>query len=154
MKIAHSVNIRVFCGEEENESGVIGGLKFLLPLDLEKEKIEITKQTAFGFSDRKISIFEVVLVKNGHIKAFLENLLTKISATDKQMLLRQLDSRIDDDANFFIRFEKEILVKHRELLVTDSGNCYHVRIKVASFPSTKKAAMAVMEKVLVESLNK
>ena len=89
MKIAHSINIRVFCGEEENESDVIGGLKFLLPLDLEKEKIEITRQTAFGFSDRKIAIFEVTLTKNRHIKAFLGNLPSKISATDRQMLLRR-----------------------------------------------------------------
>ena len=124
--------MRVFCGEEENESEIMGGLKLLLPFDLEKEKIEITKQTAFGFSDRKIAIFEVVLTKNRHIKAFLENLLPKISATDKQMLIRQLDSRIDDKASFFIRFDKDSLAKHSDLLVTDGGSCYRVKIKIAA----------------------
>ena len=154
VNVAHSATIRVFCSEGENEEAILCGLKSLLPFDLEKEKITMQKQTAFGFSDKKIAIFEVLLTKSRHIKAFLDSTLPKISGTDKQMLLRQLDSRIDDNANFFVRLEKEMLVKHNELLVTDGGNCYHVRIKVASFPSTKKAAMAVMEKVLAESLNK
>ncbi len=154
MEIAHSVAIRVFCGEEENESEVMNGLKSLLPFNLEKEKTAIQKQTAFGFSDKRINIFEVTLTKKRHVKVFLENMLMKISGTDKLMLLRQLDSRVDDDANFFLRFEKETLAKRNGLLVTDGGNCYHVRIKVASFPSTKKSGVTVMERVLAESLNK
>lgn len=148
MEIAHSAAIRVFCGEEENESEVMNGLKSLLPFDLEKEKIAIQKQTAFGFSDKRINIFEVTLAKKRHIKAFLDGLLPRISGTDRLMLLRQLDSRVDNDANFFVRFEKETLAKHNELLVTDSGNCYHVRIKIAAYPSTKEAAVRIMEAVL------
>ncbi len=150
--IAHSVAIRVFCGEEENESEVVGGLKQLLPFDIENEKIAIQKQTAFGFSDKKINIFEVTLAKNRHVKAFLGNLLPKISATDKQMLLRQLDSRVDGDANFFVRFEKETLAKHNELLVTDGGNCYHVKIKMAAYPSNKETAIDVIRKMLEEGV--
>ncbi|MBI3036277.1 hypothetical protein HYY73_00765 [Candidatus Woesearchaeota archaeon] len=148
MGIAHTVAIRVFCGQEENENEIVNGLKSLLPFDLEKEKILIRRQNALGFNDRKIVIFEAVLNKNRHVKAFLENILEKVSGPDKQMLLRQLDSRVDDDANFFVRFEKETLAKHNELLVTDNGNCYHVKIKMAAYPSSKQAAIAVMKEVL------
>lgn len=148
LNIAHSVAIRVFCGEEENESEIVNGLKSLLPFDLEKEKIAVQKQTAFGFSDRRITIFEVTLAKNRHVKAFLDNLLPKISSTDKQMLLRQLDSRVDDNANFFVRFDKETLAKHNELLVTDGGNCYHVRIKMAAYPSNKETAIKLLRKLI------
>ena len=154
MKIAHSIYIRVFCGKEENENKIANGLKWLLPFDIEKELISVQRQTALGFRDGKITILEATLVKDKHVNAFLDNLLQKLAEQQKLLLLRQLESRIDSEGNFFIRFEKEILVKHRELLVTDSGNCYHVRIKVASFPSTKKAAMAVMDRVLAESSNK
>ena len=153
MNVAHSVTVRVFCGQEENENEVVNGLKLLFPLDLEKEKIAIKKQNALGFSDRKIAIFEVVLTKNRHVKAFLDNLLPKISGTDRQMLLRQLDSRIDDDANFFVRLEKETLAKRNELLVTDGGNCYHVRIKMAAYPSNKESAMKEMMKLLNQSFS-
>lgn len=148
MEIAHSAAIRVFCGEKENESEVMNGLKSLLPFDLEKEKITIQKQAAFGFSDKRINIFEVTLAKKRHVKAFLDGLLPRISGTDRQMLLRQLDSRVDNDANFFVRFEKETLAKRNELLVTDSGNCYHVKIKIAAYPSTKETAVRIMEVVL------
>ncbi len=146
--IAHSVAIRVFCGEEENESEIVNGLKSLLPFDLKKEKIAIQKQTAFGFSDRRIVIFEVILTKNRYVKAFLDNLLPKISATDKQMLLRQLESRVDGEANFFVRFDKETLAKRNEMLVTDSGNCYHIRIKMAAYPSNKETAIKLLRKLI------
>ena len=154
MKIAHSASIRVFCGKGENEEELTNGLKWLVALDLEKEKVRINRQTALGFGDRKIVVLEVSLAKDRQVKAFLDNLIQRLPETQKQLLMRQLDSRIDDQANFFVRFEKEILAKHKDLVVTDGGNCYHVRIKVASFPSTKKSAVTVMEKVLAESLNK
>ncbi len=146
--IAHSIAIRVFCGEEENESEVMSGLKSLLPFGLEKEKIMVRRQNALGFGDRRIAIFEVILTKDRHVKAFLDSLLPKISVTDRQMLLRQLDSRIDDEANFFIRFEKESLMKRNDLLVTDGGNCYHVKIKIAAYPSMKQKAIEVVKELL------
>ena len=148
MNIAHSATIRVFCSQEENADDITNGIKYLLPFDLEKEKIAVQRQNALGFNDRKIMIFEAVLTKSRHVKGFLDSLLPKISEHDKQMLLRQLDSRVDDDANFFIRFEKEMLSKHRDLLLTDGGNCYHIRIKIASFPSTKENAMRVVKNFL------
>lgn len=148
MDVAHSVTVRVFCGQEENENEIMNGLKVLLPFDHEKEKISIRRQNALGFSDRKIAIFEVVLTKNRHVKAFLDNLLSKISSTNRQMLLRQLDSRIDSDANFFVRLEKETLAKRNELLVTDGGNCYHTKIKLAAYPSNKETAMKILKGLL------
>ncbi|HLD97602.1 MAG TPA: RNA-binding domain-containing protein [Candidatus Nanoarchaeia archaeon] len=164
MNIAHSVTIRVFCGQEENRDDLVNGLKFLLrsgqsliahsasgeiaPFDLEKEKIAINRQTAFGFNDRKINIFEASLTKSRHVNAFLENLLGKLPEIQKQMLLNQLESRIDDDRNLFVRLEKERLAKHNDMLMIDGGNCYHIRIKVAAFPASKEAAVAVMKKVM------
>lgn len=148
MEISHSVSIRVFCSQEENEAEIVNGLKQLLPFDVEKEKITLQRQKALGFNDRKISILEVVLTKNKHVKAFLDNVLQKISATDKQMLLRQLDSRIDDEANLFIRFDKQSLAGQNNLLITDTGNCYHVKIKIAAYPSTKEKAVEVVKRFL------
>ena len=148
MNIAHSVSIRVFCGQEENQEEIINGLKILVPFDFEKEKIELQQQKALGFNDRRIDVFEIVLAKNRHISSFLENMLQKISETDKHLLLRQLDSRVDDKSSFFIRLDKESLAKRSDLLVTDSGNCYHIKIKIAAFPSNKGNAMKVAESFL------
>lgn len=148
MELAHSVAIRVFCNEEENENDIVSGLKWLIPINLEEEKVKIDAQTALGFSDRRIKILEVTLTKRKHIKAFLDNLVLEIPDTQRQVLLRQLGSRVDENAVFFVRFDKETVIKHRELLVTDSGDCYHARIKIAAFPSTKEKAMAIVGEML------
>lgn len=148
VNIAHSATIRVFCSQEENADNITSGIKYLLPFDLEKEKIAVQRQNALGFNDRKIVIFKAVLTKSRHVKAFLDNLLQKLSEQDKQMLLRQLDSRVDDDSNFYLRFEKERLSEHQDLLLTDGGNCYHIKLKIAAYPSSKRAAIAVMKEVL------
>ncbi len=148
MKTAHSVTIRVFCSQEEDESGIVNGLKSLVPLDFEEEKITIQVQKALGFNEKQITIFEIMLAKNKHIDAFLNGFLPRISDTDRQMLLRQLESRVDDEGNFFVRVEKEQLAKMNEVLVTDSGNCYHIRIKMAVYPSTKESAIKVVKGLL------
>ncbi len=148
MNIAHSVTIRVFCGQGENRDAIVGGLKFLLPFDLDKEKIAINRQTAFGFNERKIDIFEASLTKGRHINAFFENLLGKLPEIQKQMLLSQLESRIDDEGNLFVRLEKERLAKHNDLVMVDSGNCYHIRIKIVAFPITKENAIRAVKKFM------
>ncbi len=151
MNIAHSVAIRVFCGEEENEDEIVNGLRQLVPLDFEKEKIHVQMHSAFGFNEKRITIFEAALTKNRHVKAFLDNPLQKLDGAQKQMLLRQIDSRTDNEGNFFIRLEKESLAKRNDLLVTDGGNCYHLKIKMAAFPNTKENAV---EKVKNELLGR
>ena len=148
MNIAHSVSVRVFCGQEENREEIINGLKLIVSFDFEKEKIELKRQKALGFNDRRIDVLEVVLTKNRHINAFIDNMMKKLSETDKQLLLRQLDSRVDDESSFFIRFDKESLAKRSDLLITDIGNCYHIKIKIAAFPSNKGNAMKVVESFL------
>ena len=148
MNIAHSVTVRVFCWQEENAEEIINGLKFLIPFDFEKEKIGLRRQKALGFNDRRLDVFEVMLTKNEHVALLLKNMMHKISETDKLLLLRQLDSRVDDESSFFIKFDKESLAKRSDLLVTDSGSCYHLKIKIAAFPSNKGNAMKVVESFL------
>lgn len=148
MKIAHSVTIRVFCSQEENEEDIMSGLKWLVPLDFDKEKVIVQQKLAEGFNERKIRVIEATLTKERHTRAFIESLQERLLEHNKNLLLHQLVSRIDDNANFFVRFEKENVARNLSLLVTDGGNCYHIRIKVAAYPSTKEAAMRIMRNVL------
>jgi len=148
METAYSIEIRVFCTETENDDDVLSGLKWLVPLDFEKEKIAVGKHTALGFDDKKITIFEVMLTKRRHARAFLDNVIPKIPDVQKKMLLGQLGLRVDEHTNFYLRFDKETLIHHKELLVVDNGSCYHVKIKVTVFPSNKEKAMTVVGEML------
>ena len=147
MKLANSIKISVFAKGEENEQEIEDKLKQLIPLDLEKEKIAVTKQTATGFNETRIRIIEAMLTKDRHINAFLEKLSENMSEKQKELLIRQKESRLDDELNFFIRLDKEKLLNN-EYWVTDSGNCYHIRINIAAFPKRREYALEMIEKVV------
>lgn len=145
MKLANNVNLRVFCKEDEDKKLIIEKLKLLLPFDLEKEKIKIEDQKGEGFGEKTIYVINVVLTRNKHINAFIENFVSKLG-DEKKTLLEQLESRLDDDLNFFIRLNKEMLLKNK-LVITDSGNCYHIKINIASFPKKRENVVKVLREM-------
>tara|TARA_Y100000310_G_scaffold234586_1_gene237595 strand:- start:1273 stop:1767 length:495 start_codon:yes stop_codon:yes gene_type:complete len=145
VKIANNVNVRVFCKEDEDKKLVIEKLKFLLPFDLEKEKVKIEEKKAEGFDDKKINVIKVFLTKDRHINTFIENLIIKLGE-EKKTLLEQIGSRLDDDLNFFIRLDKNMLLKDKFVL-TDAGDCYHIRINIAAFPKKKEKAVVVLKEL-------
>ena len=147
MKIAHSVRITVFVKEGEDEGKIKSKLLELIPFNLEEEKLELKEQIATGFNESKIKIFEIVLEKDRHIEAFLEKLVEGLSEETKELILRQAESRLDDDCNFFLRFSKEKLIEENDLWVTDQGNCFHIKINVAAFPKKREIAMEIIRNV-------
>lgn len=146
MKIANNVNLRVFCREDEDKDLIVKKLKALIPFDIEKEKIKISEKGSRGFGEKTIHVIRAELTKGRHVKAFLENLFSRLGE-EKRTLLEQIDSRLDDDLNFFIRLDKEMLLKDRFVL-TDSGGCYHVRINVASFPKNRENGIEILKQAL------
>ena len=109
----------------------------------EVEKIEELK--AEGFDGKRLDVIRVALIKDRHINAFIESLVAKLGE-EKKTLLEQLDSRLDDNLNFFIRLDKEMLLKDKFVL-TDSGNCYHIKISIAAFPKRREKAVGVLKEL-------
>jgi len=144
MKLANSVKIKVFVKEDENEEKIKKALLDLLPFDLEKEKIEIKQSNAIGFNEKKIKIFEVLLTKERNTLKFLENLKKNLSTYTKELILKQADSRTDDECSFFLRFSKNKLITENELFLTDQGNCFHIKINIAAFPRKKENALKII----------
>ncbi|MDO8741268.1 MAG: RNA-binding domain-containing protein [Candidatus Woesearchaeota archaeon] len=145
MKLANSVKISVFAKEEDSEK-ILNKLISLVPFNLEEEKIALNKQNASGFNDKTIKIFEITLTKDRHINGFLEFLNSKLTQDQKELLIQQAEPRTDDDLNFFIRLDKEKLFND-EFCITDSGNCYHIRISLAVFPKKKENSLAVVKEI-------
>ena len=148
MRLANSIQIRVFSKEYEDSDKILEGLKELVALDIEKEKIKLMSQTAIGFNEAKIKIFAVILEKERHMRAFLRHLIGKFTEDQKELLLRQKESRLDEELNFFIRLDREKFLKDRIFWITDSGNCYHITISIAAFPKKRDVALVVIEKML------
>lgn len=153
MKYFHNIKITVFIKSEEIkedadiEKKIITTLHYLIPLGFVKEKIQLKKQKVEGFDNRNILIFEIDLLKESHTNAFLEYFLSNITKEQKTMLLFQKESRLDENFDFFIRLEKTDLLKEK-FIITDSGDCFHIKFTIAAFPKKRETALKLIDDIL------
>jgi RNA binding exosome subunit len=148
MKLAHNIKLSVFCKSEEDYDTIKSSFVKLFPFKLEEEKLKLEESTATGFNEQKIKIIELNLEKERHTNKFMSFLLKNLSDDQKQLLVRQIDSRLDKDFYFYIRLDKQKLIKENKFWVTDSGDCYHIKISIAAFPSTREKATEVIKEFL------
>ena len=145
MKLAHQIELSVFSYPEEELEQIHRAFLGLLPFDCEKENIKVEKTEAEGFAQKKIAILKAVIVKASNTNDFLGNILIKLSDDDRKTILRQIESRLDEELDFFLRLDKDEWVKNRRLAPTDSGKCFHIKISVAAFPRKRKVAIGILE---------
>lgn len=151
MKLAHQIKAKVFSYEKNNEDDKVVLNKFLelFPFDLKDEKIELKKSNAVGFGERNIAIFEVTLEREKHTSQFIYNLIKNLNDEQKKLILAQLESRLDDNLDFFLRLDKSEYLKNNKLKLTDSGNCFHIMISVAAFPRKREIALGILKNIFV-----
>ena len=144
MKIAHNIKLSVFSHEEDDLDQLAQAMVKLCPFDLEQEKLALNQSTATGFKERKIRIFEIVLTKERHTNKFLAYLKERLSDDQRKLLLNQAESRLDQELNFFIRLDKQKLLSENQFLLTDSGNCFHIKISIAAYPASRENGLKVI----------
>tara|TARA_Y100000294_G_scaffold56258_1_gene53268 strand:+ start:5103 stop:5555 length:453 start_codon:yes stop_codon:yes gene_type:complete len=149
MKIAHQIKVKVFSYEKNNEDEKLVLDKFLqlFPFNLKDEKIELKNTNALGLNENKITIFEVALTKEKHTNLFLNNLIKNLDEEQKKLILSQLESRLDNNLDFFLRFDKTEYIQNNKLKLTDSGNCFHIKISVAAFPKKREIARKIISQI-------
>ena len=147
MKYAHNIKITVFAKPEENILEIKTKLSTLIPFNIEEQKTPLIINTVEGFENRKISILEIDLFKEAHTNAFLKSLNEHLTKDQKELLLSQRWSRLDEELYFYIRLDKNSLINNSEYAITDSGDCFHIRIHLAAFPKTTENALKVVEKI-------
>ncbi len=154
MKHIHNVTLRVFVKPGEDKQAIQEGLQQLSGLNKTafadedpKKRVVIKCSAATGFNNEKIQICELYLDKQKLCKAFLTNLLSTLSQEQKELISKQRRTRLDEQLHFFLRFKKQELMQGVYEL-TDSGDCYHVRLSIAAFPSKREIALQVVEEML------
>jgi len=147
VKYAHKIIITEFATKNENIETIKESLKTLLPFDLEKEKISIHQQTTTGFNEQPITILAITLTKEKHTNDFIKFLTKKLTEEQKKLLLAQKESRTDKNNCFYIRIEKDQWNNQKKILITDSGNCIHVKITLAAYPSKLEIALKLVDKI-------
>lgn len=148
MKTAHNITISVFSNEGEDSEKIKEGLIKLAALDMEKEKIKIEQEKAEGVLGNRIDIFKINLEKERHVKSFLRNLFSKLSQQQKELLVKQTETRVDDECRFFLRLDKNKLLEGK-YWITEKGDCYHIKILIAAYPAKKENAVEIVKKLIL-----
>ena len=142
MKYVHNITFSVFVKPEDSLETIKEQLVNLIPLDIEEEKLQLIQSVAEGITN-KIIILEITLKKERHTNAFLDSFKEKLSSEQLEQLRTQ-ENRLDDQLYYFIRLDKE---KLPELVLTDSGNCVHIKMSIAAFPKKKENALNIVKEL-------
>ncbi|MFC1690773.1 RNA-binding domain-containing protein [Nanoarchaeota archaeon] len=148
-KIANFIEIRAFSNPEDDYDKVYNAFISLLPsfeYEEESKKPKPTVKNTQGFEEKTIRMIEIKLEKNKHINDFIKKLASNLSDDQKELLVRQADSRLDEHLHFFLRLDKEKL-QNNEYLMTDSGDCYHVKIGLSCFPAKREKAIELIGEI-------
>ncbi|MBN2142288.1 hypothetical protein JW711_03070 [Candidatus Woesearchaeota archaeon] len=153
MKLVHNISLSVFVKFGEDEERIRKALLSLVPLDLEKEKLKVERQVTHGF-EHKIIVLGMSVSKERHARAVLEFLLGKLTKDQKRLILIQ-ENRLDDECFFYLRFDKNALLGDVGaggggegcLELTDSGDCFHVKMSIAAYPKKREAAVVLLRKI-------
>ena len=146
---AHRISFRVFSYENRgnNKEIILEKLKQLFPFNPEDEKIAVEVTEAQGFSENSITIYEINLLKERHINKFLCNLSKNLDKESKELIILQAETRLDGNYNFFLRLDKDEFIKNNSLMITDSGNCFHIKINIAAFPKSRQNALQAVKNI-------
>ena len=149
MKYFNKIIISVFVklDEAEDIESIKQKLLELFPFNLAEEKIILREETTKGLNERRIKILKVELLKESHTNKFFESLSSKITRDDKSAILRQKESRLDQELYFYLRFDKQKWIQKNELELTDSGDCFHIKLALAAFPRKREVALELIEKI-------
>ncbi len=137
----HNISYRAFVYGTENEEKVKNAIKTLFPNSL------IQSEVTEGHYKTPVLILHDKIDKKRDIKNFIK-ILNNIGSYDKKRILKDLDKKMDDKGNFFLRFDKQKAYLG-ELEVVEHGDSIHVKIKMAAYPAKKNIAMKLVRKLLV-----
>ncbi len=115
MKYAHLIKLTAFSYEHENNDAILEAFLRFFPFNLDENKVAFNKTNASGFNERKIGVLEITLTKNNLINQFLKNLLDNLDENQRKLISEQLDSRLDKNLDFFLRFDKDLWINEKKL---------------------------------------
>ena len=136
----HNIKFRAFVYEDESVEEISQAILNILP------EAEIESEEAEGMLEDKIIILSGVVSKKRYTKTFFNTLL---DSTDLEKLNSDLERKMDEKGNWFLRFDKSDALDEKWTIL-DSGDSVHMKIKIAAYPARKDIAV---EKVRDAILN-
>ena len=153
MLYAHNIHINVFSKPEDDFERTKQALISLIPFDIVKEKIEFKTESAEINDERKMKILEIILKKQKHTNDFIKHIFSNIGKDAVETLKSQIETRVDENASFFLRLDKYELMINGKYILTDSGNCFHIKMSIAAYPSNKEKAVIIANQMIDDYLS-
>lgn len=151
----HNIRYRVFVYENEDLDSITQALLNIIPsAEIEAEEVE-------GLLQEPMVILNGMVSKKRETKEFLNNLL----AIDKDQLTKlynDLDKKMDEKGNLFLRLSKEFTpvdsedddseVDVSQWKILDGGDSIHLKVKIAAYPAKKEVALNKLDEVFPEDI--
>ena len=138
----HNISYRAFVYGTENKEKVLESIKTLFPNS--SPQCEATE----GYYKNPVLILNNKIDKKREIKDFVEK-LTSMKDPAKKRIINQLENKMDDYGNLFLRFDKQRAYLG-DLKVVEHGDSIHIKIKIAAYPAKKKVALKIARKLFSE----
>jgi RNA binding exosome subunit len=126
----HYLTFRAFCQATEDEAKVIAAIKFVSGSD------DITVTKSFGFHGNPIMILETEI----KLKKRIDSVFLNLGHQYLQELRDTLESRLDDEGNFFFRLDKQAAFEGR-IVLTAHDDVIAVKGKVKAYPNNRENAI-------------
>ena len=138
----HNLSYRAFVYGTENEEKVREALSTLLPT------AQPTKEITEGYHKNQVIILQGKITKKRETKDFLEK-LRALKPSSKKRILRELEDRMDDRGNLFLRFDKQRAYLG-DFKIVEHGDSLHLKLKIAAYPARKEEALKIARQIFKE----
>lgn len=136
----HNISYRTFVYGTEDEEKVMTAIGHIFSDHLPEKTIN---EDYYG---NEIIVLTDKITKKRTTKDIVSFLNDNLSKEDKITIKEELNRRMDEKGNLFLRFDKQ-LAYNENLKLTYSGDAIHVKIKIASYPVSKENAIKVAQKL-------
>ena len=134
----HNIKFRAFVYDDESVDEISQAILNILP------EAEIEAEEAEGMLDDKIIILSGTVSKKRYTKTFFNTLL---DWTDLNKLNDDLERKIDEKGNWFLKFDKQDALDEKWTIL-DSGDSIHLKIKIAAYPAKKEIAVGKVREAI------
>ena len=141
----HNIRYRVFIYENEDKEEILEALLNILPTAVpEAEEVE-------GLLEEKMLILTGTISKKRETREFLNTLIESTGEDQLIKLYNDLDRKMDESGNLFLRFSKEKAIDG-EWEILDGGDSIHLKIKIAAYPAKKEVAIKKISEIFPENI--
>lgn len=136
----HNIRFRVFVYEDEDLDELKRAILNIFP------DAEIEIEEAEGLTENKILILTGVINKKRQTKEFFNRLL-ELDSEVLDKLVNDLDKKVDENGNLFLRLSKEDAIDEK-ITIIDSGDSIHLKLKIAAYPAKKEVAIKKLKEAI------